>query len=223
MFLEDLDTVDGRDLMTPETTKWIRISHDVMRAGISPCVRDGPVCKTKWNQLIPDYKRIADYLSRTGRNVPDYWELSASEQQSEGLPRHFSEEFYRAINDWYGSRPQINPPHVRDIMAPNDANYRPHEGEPHSGDQDHNDSEDAMDFEGTDGTEGTGGNTPPQSPHFTSLSPCRAPAPSSTTSTPNLRPPIGMATSLTPQAPQVISSSDTSEFTFKHRSGNIGV
>ena len=79
MFLEDLDTVDGRDLMTPETTKWICISHDVMRAGISPCVRGGPACKTKWNQLIPDYKRIVDYLSRTGRNVPDYWELSAGE------------------------------------------------------------------------------------------------------------------------------------------------
>ena len=184
--------------MTPETTKWIHISHDVMRAGISPCVRDGPACKTKWNQLIPDYKRIADYLSRTGRNVPDYWELSASERQSEGLPRHFSEEFYCAINDWYGSRPQINPPHVRDIMAPNDANYRPHEGEPHSRDQDHNDFDDAMDFEGTDGTEGTGGNTPPQSPHFTSPPPCRAPTPSSSTSTPHSRPPAGMATGLTP-------------------------
>ena len=99
MFLEDLDTVDGRDLMTPDTTKWIRISYDVMRAGISPCVRDGPAYKTKWNQLIPDYKSIADYLSRMERNVPDYWELFASERQSEGLPRHFSEEFYRAIND----------------------------------------------------------------------------------------------------------------------------
>ena len=80
MFLEDLDTIDGRDLMTPDNTKWIRISHDVMRAGISPCVRDGPACKTKWNQLILDYKRIVDYLNRTGRNVPDYWELSASER-----------------------------------------------------------------------------------------------------------------------------------------------
>ena len=188
MFLEDLDTIDGRDLMTLDNTKWIRISHDVMCAGISPCVRDGLACKTKWNQLIPDYKRIADYFSRTGRNVPDYWELSGSEWKSEGLPRHFSEEFYRAINDWYGSRPQINPLHVRHIMVPNDANYRPHESEPQYGDQDHNESEDAMDFKATDATEGTGGNTPPHSPHLTSPSPCRTVGLSSSTGTSNSRP-----------------------------------
>ena len=72
MFLEEQDTIDGRDLMTSDNTKWTRISQEVMCAGCSPCVRDGPACKTKWNQLIPDYKRIADYLNKTGRNVPDY-------------------------------------------------------------------------------------------------------------------------------------------------------
>lgn len=65
MFLEELDVVDGRDLMTPETTKWIRISQEVMHAGFSPCLRDGPACKTKWNQILPEYKHIADYLGRT--------------------------------------------------------------------------------------------------------------------------------------------------------------
>ena len=49
MFLEELDPIDGRDLMTPDNTKWTRISQEVMRAGCSPCVRDGPACKTKWN------------------------------------------------------------------------------------------------------------------------------------------------------------------------------
>lgn len=33
MFLEELDTVDGRDLMTPDTTKWLRVSQHVMRGG----------------------------------------------------------------------------------------------------------------------------------------------------------------------------------------------
>ena len=79
-----------------------------------------------------------------------------------------------------------------------------------------------MDFEATDATEGTGGNTLPHSPHFTSPSPYRATGPSLSTGTPNLQPPNGIATSVTPQAPQVISSSDTSEFTVKRRSGNIG-
>jgi hypothetical protein len=56
LFLEELDVVDGRDLMNPEASKWIRVSQHVMRAGHSPCMRDGPACKAKWNQLIPDYK-----------------------------------------------------------------------------------------------------------------------------------------------------------------------
>jgi hypothetical protein len=58
--------------MNPDATKWIRVSDHVMRAGFSPCLREGSACKTKWNQLIPDYKRIADYHSRTGQNVVDY-------------------------------------------------------------------------------------------------------------------------------------------------------
>ena len=29
-----------------------------MCAGFSTCLRDGPACKTKWNQLIPKYKKI---------------------------------------------------------------------------------------------------------------------------------------------------------------------
>jgi hypothetical protein len=125
MYLQELDTVDGRDLMTPETSKWIRVSHLVNSAGFSPILRDGPACKTKWNQLVPDYKRIADYLSRTGRNVPDYWELNPAERKAEGLPRVFAQNVYEAIHEWYGNRPMIQPPHVRDMLAPNDRNYRP--------------------------------------------------------------------------------------------------
>lgn len=123
MFLEDLDTVDARDLMTPENSKWMRISQEVMHAGLSSCIHDGPACKTKWNQVIPDYKRTADYHNRTGRSVPKYWELSLDDRKSEGLPKQFPEEFFCAIHEWYGNRPQINPPHVRDCLAPNDANY----------------------------------------------------------------------------------------------------
>ena len=63
MFLQETDVVDGRDLMIPDSTRWMRISQEVMLAGFSPCLRDGAACKTKWNQILPDYKRISDYLS----------------------------------------------------------------------------------------------------------------------------------------------------------------
>jgi hypothetical protein len=29
-YFEELDTIDGRDVMNPDATKWIRISHLVM-------------------------------------------------------------------------------------------------------------------------------------------------------------------------------------------------
>ena len=92
MFLQDLDTLDKRDLMTLDNTKWIRVSQEVMRAGFS-------ACKTKWNQLIPKYKKITDYLGKTGRSVPEYWKLWKEERKAEGLPKLFFEEFFHTIHE----------------------------------------------------------------------------------------------------------------------------
>jgi hypothetical protein len=122
-FLEELDALDGQDLMNPEASKWMRVSQHVMRAGHSPCMRDGPACKAKWNLLLPDYKRIADFHARTGRNGMDYWELYTLEHTSEGLPKTFSRELYDQIHEWFGQRPQIQPPHIRDLLSPNDGNH----------------------------------------------------------------------------------------------------
>jgi hypothetical protein len=70
--MEEIDIPDGRDLMTTDVNRWLRVSTLLMDAGFSPCLRDGPSCKTKWHQILPDYKRIADYHSRTSTNTPDY-------------------------------------------------------------------------------------------------------------------------------------------------------
>jgi hypothetical protein len=70
-----------------------------MRAGHSPCMRDGPAYKAKWNQVIPDYKRIVDFHARIGRNGLEYWELSTSEHSLEGLPKTFSQELYDQIHE----------------------------------------------------------------------------------------------------------------------------
>jgi hypothetical protein len=41
----------------------------------------------------------------------------------EGLPKSFSHEIYGRIDEWFGRRPQIQPPHVRDLLNPGDSNY----------------------------------------------------------------------------------------------------
>jgi hypothetical protein len=78
-------------------------------------MRDGPACKAKWNQLLPDYKRIVDFHARSGQNATDYWELSSADRTAEGLPKTFVQELFNQINKWYGQRPQIAPPHIRDL------------------------------------------------------------------------------------------------------------
>ena len=103
--------MDARNLMGPDSTKWLRISHEVMRDGFSPCLCDGLACKTKWNQILPDYKKLSNYFGRTGRNVLDYWDLSAAQRKEEGLPKQFPHDIFVAIHEWCRNRPQIQPPH----------------------------------------------------------------------------------------------------------------
>jgi hypothetical protein len=86
-------------------------------------MRDGSACKAKWNQIIPNYKRIADFHAYTGQNAVDYWELSTSKHITEGLPRSFSRDLYEKIHEWYGSRLQIQPPHTRDLFVPHIGNH----------------------------------------------------------------------------------------------------
>jgi hypothetical protein len=206
-FLEDLDTVDGRDLMNPDATKWNRISQQVMRAGFSPCLHDGPACKTKWNQLIPDYKSIADYHSKTGRNVPDYWEQTTAEHKAEGLSKAFMKEYFDAIHEWYGNRLQIQPPQVRDLLAPDDSNFRREQQHAGSDDDDHAENEphtdDPMDASESDPVACTfpvtaGSSAPPTGP-------C-----------PGTRLPLGVT-------PYFLSTSETLEFSNKRRPCNTAV
>lgn len=59
-FLEELDVVDGRDLMDSEVTKWALMSEKVMNAGYSSHMCDGTTCKGKWQLLLPNYRKVAN-------------------------------------------------------------------------------------------------------------------------------------------------------------------
>jgi hypothetical protein len=41
----------------------------------------------------------------------------------EGLPRAFSHEIFNRIDEWFGKRPQIHPPNVRDFINLGDRNF----------------------------------------------------------------------------------------------------
>lgn len=201
--------------MNPDSGKWTRISVQVNRAGFSPCFRDGPACKSKWNLLLPEYKRIADYFLRTGTNSPDYWSLSVDARKAEGLPRSFPEEFFYGIHEWYGQRPTMQPPQVRDLQNVADTNCpiqstQVREGAKQSASE--WDTDDTMDDAFTDDL--STGNTsssfsPPRPRTQTNFASVSDPFTARLTTTPvsSHRPrsslPVGVV-------PHVISSSDTS-------------
>lgn len=68
-FLEELDVVDGRDLMDFEVTKWSHISDKVLAPGTWTHYQDGMACKGKWHLILPDYRRVADYHARTDKVI----------------------------------------------------------------------------------------------------------------------------------------------------------
>ena len=176
--------------MTPDTSKWIHVSHFVNTACFSPVPRDGPACTTKWNQLVPDYKHIADNLSKTRRNVVDYWDLSCVERKVEGLPQVFAHDVYEAIHEWYGNRPMIQPPHVRDTLAPSDGNYRPtllQAQQEYEGGSEPN-IEDPTDFPPPDIMQATEDTTPPRSPRVPLSTHSRNTGPSEHVGTPHSKP-----------------------------------
>ena len=131
--MSELETIDARDLMMPDSSKWICISNIVMSVGFPLCVHDGAAGKTKWNQLVPDYKHIVDYMGHSGQNVLDYWELSSTQRKQEGLPGYFPHDFSYALYEWFGSKPQMQTPHVQDLLSSVDTNFNPIQTEEQQG------------------------------------------------------------------------------------------
>ena len=129
---------------------------------------------------------------------------------------------FEAINEWYGNRPQIQPPHVCDLLAPTDNNYIPHDNQTSEGEEDPSklDTEDHMDFPVHRTVEGAVDVVPPRSPQMASSMPSRGPVPSKFATTPDSQPRPGLPPWITPH---VINSLDTSSFSLKRRPGNTGV
>lgn len=214
--------VDKRHAMQPDSNKWHRISVDVNRTSGSSTPRDGPQCKSKWNQLIPDYKRIVDHFSPTGTNNITYWTMGKDEKKAEGLPRSYPEDVFNCIHEWFSSRPSIRPPHTRDLLAADDGNYVSATGGSEAPNDEYDFCDDSGDggagFTGTEDSDSTrsrqpcsdnfataaGGSLSMSSPRATPARPPRAPLP------------FGVV-------PILISSSDTTSEGSSQRPGNTGV
>jgi hypothetical protein len=125
-FLQDIEVEDARELMNPEQTRWGKVATQVneagrARGGHSP--RDAVACKYKWQTLMADYKKVADFHKGTGLVGNEYFELRSKERKDRRLQGQFYEEVYIQMHDWLQYKPSMQPPHSRDLLNPGDGNY----------------------------------------------------------------------------------------------------
>jgi hypothetical protein len=123
-FLEELHSDDPRTLMTSEGTRWERVSAIVNLADGVSCYRSSEGCKYKWQQLLPDYKRIGDLHKETGTNSEVYFSLTIPARRARNLPPNFDNQVFREMHKWLKLKPTMTPPHSRDLMNPDDSNFQ---------------------------------------------------------------------------------------------------
>lgn len=115
------------------------------------------------------------------------------------------------------------PPHICDLLAPNDGNYRrlQVEGDQHANEGNIKpDLEDAFDIFQREQFDATEGSPPPRSLHRTPATTLAVPRYTDTTGSPSSRPYTRLPPGITPH---VISSSDTSHFAVHRRGGSTSV
>lgn len=122
--LEEMEVIDARDLMSTDVTKWGKIAIEVNTITGGGVLREGPACKHKWQSVMSDFKRIADYHKGTGRNEEESFLINFADRRKQNLPRSFFKEVYTSMYEFFITRPMMNPPHSRDLLRPQDGNFR---------------------------------------------------------------------------------------------------
>jgi hypothetical protein len=111
-FLEDIEVKDARELMHPELTKWGKIAMKLKEAGKrrgGHIARDGLAYKYKWQTLLAEYKKVADYHKGTGLVDIEYFSLKSKERKERWLLPQFFEEVYMQMHDWLQHKPSMHP------------------------------------------------------------------------------------------------------------------
>lgn len=113
--------MDRCEHMVPAAEHWDAIAWQLLHATNGDCVRTGPSCSNKWNNLHAEFKKIKDYYDGTGTNSL-YWELGPKERERMGLPKQFNCHLYDEMVKFFNERPIHNPGHIRDNLNPHDKN-----------------------------------------------------------------------------------------------------
>lgn len=120
--------------------------------------------------------------------------MNSAERKAEMLPRLFGQDVFEAIHEWFGNRPQIQPPHIRDLLSPSDSNYRHPQQQRHEENKVDSEPEtdNPIETPPTDPVESTENSSPQRSPPRSMSTPTRPTVHRESTPSPGGRPSAGM-------------------------------
>ena len=121
-FLDELDVDNPRTLITIEGSRWHRIVVFVNIADDVTCYRSPEAYKYKWQQLLPDHKRIGDLHKETITNLEAYFIMIVTTMTARSLPTNFDLHIYCEMYEWLKHKPTMIPPHFRNLMNSDDSN-----------------------------------------------------------------------------------------------------
>ncbi|KAL0005045.1 hypothetical protein SO802_012606 [Lithocarpus litseifolius] len=65
------------------------------------CLRSQTQCNDKWDNLLREYKKVRDYVSKSNssnESFPSYWDLEKQHRKDRNLPSNMSFEVFQALN-----------------------------------------------------------------------------------------------------------------------------
>ncbi|KAG6541852.1 hypothetical protein Mapa_016870 [Marchantia paleacea] len=104
---------EAGDEYVPAHKKWGAIAVDVKEKGVD---RDARQCRKRWSNLYQDYRRIRDWLRKSG--VEPYWTMRHDKRRDNKLPGSFDPEVYADMDAFLSKKRGITPRAASDSAQP---------------------------------------------------------------------------------------------------------
>ncbi|KAH7298379.1 hypothetical protein KP509_25G040300 [Ceratopteris richardii] len=82
--------------------KWKNVSDYCRSKGVQ---RTKEQCKVKWDNMMPDYRKVRDYEEQKEASAPSYFEMDVWERRMKLLPSNMDAEIYYRIASIQASKP----------------------------------------------------------------------------------------------------------------------
>jgi hypothetical protein len=92
--------------MSSASQRWDEISNELKMQGVN---QTDDQCKSKWERLVTDFKKVFDYQKDKPSGRPQYFALTCKERKRLNLPPSFDEEIYNLMECWLPNQQAVNP------------------------------------------------------------------------------------------------------------------